>query len=128
MDHTLWRPTSHCHRCRTIIEPYLSKQWFVQVKPLAEKAVLAVQTGAIRIIPDTWTNTFFEWMNNIKDWCISRQIWWGHQIPAWTCQDCRQIIVAEKTPQKCSACQSDNLVQETDVLDTWFSSALWPGH
>jgi valyl-tRNA synthetase len=116
----------HCYRCRTTIEPYLSKQWFVKTKPLAEKAIAAVETGATRIVPDVWTNTFFEWMHNIKDWCISRQIWWGHRIPAWTCEACGEIIVAMETPAACPHCQKDALAQETDVLDTWFSSALWP--
>ena len=116
----------HCYRCRTTVEPYLSKQWFVRVKPLAEKAIAAVETGDTRIIPDTWTKTYFEWMNNIRDWCISRQIWWGHRIPAWTCEDCDELIVAMDPPSVCSACNGSALVQETDVLDTWFSSALWP--
>ncbi|MBW1741239.1 MAG: valine--tRNA ligase [Deltaproteobacteria bacterium] len=116
----------HCYRCRTTVEPYLSQQWFVKVKPLAEKAIAAVQTGATRIIPDTWTKTYFEWMNNIKDWCISRQIWWGHRIPAWTCETCGELIVAMEPPTACPACKGSTLVQETDVLDTWFSSALWP--
>jgi valyl-tRNA synthetase len=102
------------------IEPYQ------QVKPLAQEAISAVQAGATRIIPDTWTNTFFEWMNNIRDWCISRQIWWGHRIPAWTCQTCGELIVAVEAPEACPTCQGDSLSQETDVLDTWFSSALWP--
>lgn len=116
----------HCYRCRTTVEPYLSKQWFVKIKPLAEKAIAAVKTGATRIVPDVWTNTFFEWMYNIKDWCISRQIWWGHRIPAWTCEACGEIIVAMETPAVCPHCQNNALAQETDVLDTWFSSALWP--
>jgi valyl-tRNA synthetase len=116
----------HCYRCRNTIEPYLSKQWFVKVKPLAEKAVAAVENGDTQIIPDIWTKTYYEWMNNIKDWCISRQIWWGHRIPAWTCEDCDQLIVAMEGPEKCPACEGRTLIQETDVLDTWFSSALWP--
>jgi valyl-tRNA synthetase len=116
----------HCYRCSTVIEPNLSKQWFVKAKPLAAKAIDAVKAGDTRIVPDMWTKTYFEWMNNIKDWCISRQIWWGHQIPAWTCSDCGEIIVAMETPHTCSACSGQDLVQETDVLDTWFSSALWP--
>ena len=116
----------HCYRCRTTVEPYLSKQWFVKVRPLAEKAIDAVRTGATRIIPDTWTKTYFEWMNNIRDWCISRQIWWGHRIPAWTCENCDELIVAMDRPTVCPACEGSALVQETDVLDTWFSSALWP--
>jgi valyl-tRNA synthetase len=116
----------HCYRCRTTVEPYLSKQWFVKVKPLAEKAIAAVEKGDTKIVPDAWTKTYFEWMNNIKDWCISRQIWWGHRIPAWTCEPCGELIVALETPKSCPACKGADLVQDTDVLDTWFSSALWP--
>ncbi|MGD2269173.1 MAG: valine--tRNA ligase [Desulfobacterales bacterium] len=116
----------HCYRCKTIIEPNLSRQWFVKAKPLAVKATAAVDNGDTRIIPETWKNTYFEWMNNIKDWCISRQIWWGHQIPAWTCEACNELIVAMQTPKICPSCQGSKLAQETDVLDTWFSSALWP--
>jgi valyl-tRNA synthetase len=116
----------HCYRCKTIIEPNLSKQWFIRTKPLAKKAIDAVKKGDTRIIPEIWTKTYFEWMNNIKDWCISRQIWWGHQIPAWTCTACEEIIVALDTPARCPACGGADLVQDTDVLDTWFSSALWP--
>jgi valyl-tRNA synthetase len=116
----------HCYRCKTVVEPNLSKQWFVRTKPLAEKAIEAVQSGKTKIIPEMWTNTYYDWMNNIRDWCVSRQIWWGHQIPAWTCEECGEIMVAMETPQKCAGCSSQKLVQETDVLDTWFSSALWP--
>ncbi len=116
----------HCYRCKSVVEPNLSKQWFVKAKPLAEKALAAVENGKTRIIPDTWKNTYFEWLNNIRDWCISRQIWWGHQIPAWTCSDCGELVVAIETPEKCPKCGGGDLVQETDVLDTWFSSALWP--
>jgi len=116
----------HCYRCKTVVEPNLSKQWFVRVKPLAEKAIAAVESGETRIIPDMWTNTYYDWMNNIRDWCVSRQIWWGHQIPAWTCDACGEVMVAMEAPQACRACDSKSLVQETDVLDTWFSSALWP--
>jgi valyl-tRNA synthetase len=116
----------HCYRCKTIVEPNLSRQWFVKVKPLAEKAVAAVEKGETRIVPEVWTKTYYEWMNNIRDWCISRQIWWGHQIPAWTCSGCEQVIVSMTAPQRCPACGAEKLVQETDVLDTWFSSALWP--
>jgi len=116
----------HCYRCNTVIEPNLSKQWFVKAKPLAEKAINAVTTGKTRIIPESWTKTYFEWLNNIKDWCISRQIWWGHQIPAWTCNGCEEITVSTKTPEICTSCGGGDLEQETDVLDTWFSSALWP--
>lgn len=116
----------HCYRCRTVVEPMLSKQWFVSVKPLAAAAVAAVQEGRIRIIPAMWEKTFFEWMHNIRDWCISRQIWWGHRIPAWNCQDCGALIVAREAPQVCPQCHGQRLAQEEDVLDTWFSSALWP--
>ena len=116
----------HCYRCRTVVEPYLSKQWFVKVKPLAEPAMKAVRDGSIKIVPKFWENTYFEWMENIRDWCISRQIWWGHQIAAWNCKSCGEVVVARETPNSCSACSSTDLVQETDVLDTWFSSALWP--
>jgi len=116
----------HCYRCKTVVEPNLSKQWFVKAAPLAKKAISAVEDGRTRIIPDTWSKTYFEWMYNIRDWCISRQIWWGHRIPAWTCMDCDEAIVSEETPASCGKCGSSGLVQETDVLDTWFSSALWP--
>ena len=116
----------HCYRCKTMIEPLLSKQWFVRVKPLAERAVDAVRQGKTKIFPDNWEAVYFEWMNNIKDWCISRQIWWGHRIPAWYCKDCGSINVAKEAPLMCESCNSNRLEQETDVLDTWFSSALWP--
>ncbi|MEJ2202308.1 MAG: valine--tRNA ligase, partial [Desulfuromonadaceae bacterium] len=115
-----------CYRCRTIIEPYMSKQWYVNVGPLAEKAIEAVKEGHTRIVPEQWEKTYFEWMYNIKDWCISRQIWWGHRIPAWYCDDCEQITVSRQDAQVCAHCGSAHLRQETDVLDTWFSSALWP--
>jgi len=151
-----------CYRCRTVVEPYLSPQWYVKVKPLAEAAVKAVEDERTRFVPKNWENTYFEWMNNIKDWCISRQIWWGHQIPAWYCVDCNKIefvkktdvgaglvpaqfgdkgaipayihiqkkdmvpIVAKTAPVKCSTCGSSRIIQDEDVLDTWFSSALWP--
>ncbi|MEN8140481.1 MAG: valine--tRNA ligase [Thermodesulfobacteriota bacterium] len=116
----------HCYRCKTVTEPTTSLQWFVSVKPLAAKAVDAVRDGRINIHPKSWNNTFYAWMDNIRDWCISRQIWWGHQIPAWTCEKCGELIVSEKDPDSCPKCGSGELVQETDVLDTWFSSALWP--
>ncbi|MCI5183273.1 MAG: valine--tRNA ligase, partial [Candidatus Electrothrix sp. AW1] len=115
-----------CYRCATVVEPTTSKQWFVSVRPLADKAVEAVRDGRINIYPNTWYNTFYSWMDNIRDWCISRQIWWGHRIPAWTCQECGKMIVALETPEACIVCGSLELEQETDVLDTWFSSALWP--
>lgn len=116
----------HCYRCDTVIEPITSLQWFVSVKPLAAKAVEAVQNGRINIYPKTWDTTFYSWMNNIRDWCISRQIWWGHRIPVWNCEECGKLVVASDDPALCPKCGGDSLVQETDVLDTWFSSALWP--
>jgi valyl-tRNA synthetase len=115
----------HCYRCRTMVEPILSQQWFVKVGPLASEALKAVQNGQTRIVPEMWTKTYYEWMTNIRDWCISRQIWWGHRIPAWYCA-CGQVIVSRATPEACPACGGHELKQETDVLDTWFSSALWP--
>jgi valyl-tRNA synthetase len=115
----------HCYRCKTMVEPILSKQWFVKVGPLAEEAVRTVDEGRTRIVPEVWNKTFYEWMNNIRDWCISRQIWWGHRIPAWYCE-CGEVIVARQDPTACPACGSKNLRRETDVLDTWFSSGLWP--
>jgi valyl-tRNA synthetase len=116
----------HCYRCKTVVEPNLSKQWFVKIKPLAEKAIKAVETGATKIVPRNWEKTYFEWMYNIRDWCVSRQLWWGHRIPAYYCSDCNELMVAREKPTACTACQSNNIEQETDVLDTWFSSALWP--
>jgi len=116
----------HCYRCKTMIEPLLSKQWFVKTAPLAEKAIAAVVNGKTKIVPANWERVYFEWMNNIKDWCISRQIWWGHRIPAWYCQECGEVIVGKEEPKTCTQCKSTNIQQETDVLDTWFSSALWP--
>lgn len=115
-----------CYRCNSVVEPRVSMQWFVKTKPLAEKAIEAVKTGAIKFIPKQWENTFFEWMNNIRDWCISRQIWWGHRIPAWHCSDCSHITVSKSNPDKCEKCGSFNIQQDNDVLDTWFSSSLWP--
>jgi valyl-tRNA synthetase len=115
-----------CYRCGTVVEPMLSLQWFVKTKPLAEPAIQAVESGKTRIIPKNWENTYFEWMRNIRDWCISRQIWWGHRIPAWFCKDCNGVTVSVDEPTECEHCGSKNIEQETDVLDTWFSSALWP--
>ncbi len=115
-----------CDRCKTIVEPLISTQWFVRTKPLAEKAIDVVETGRIQFIPENWTKTYFEWMYNIRDWCISRQLWWGHRIPAWHCQECGEIVVAREAPEHCPRCGSSQLVQDPDVLDTWFSSALWP--
>jgi len=116
----------HCYRCQTIIEPRLSKQWFVKIKPLAEKAIEAVKSGDIRFVPQSWEKTYFEWMNNIRDWCISRQLWWGHRIPAYYCADCGTIMVEPEQPSACVSCGSGSIRQDEDVLDTWFSSGLWP--
>lgn len=132
-----------CYRCKTVVEPYLSPQWFVKIKPLAEPAIAAVEEGRIRIIPEGWTNNYLGWMRDIKDWCISRQIWWGHQIPAWYCLSCnvKQVvrtesrtavlsgaspIVSRTVPATCPSCGGTDLYRDPDVLDTWFSSALWP--
>ncbi|HET6675194.1 MAG TPA: valine--tRNA ligase [Nitrospiraceae bacterium] len=134
-----------CYRCKTVVEPFLSDQWFVNIKPLAQPAVHAVEDGRVRILPESWKNNYLGWMRDIKDWCVSRQIWWGHQIPAWYCEGCygsdflRRAsdgqplvpsdavpIVAQTKPAACSTCSSNRLVQDPDVLDTWFSSALWP--
>ena len=115
-----------CYRCKTVVEPRLSKQWFVKTKPLAEPALKAVEEGKTKIVPPSWFRTYEEWMTNIRDWCISRQIWWGHRIPAWKCKDCGAITVSINDPDKCAKCSSTNIEQEQDVLDTWFSSALWP--
>ena len=116
----------HCQRCGTTVEPYLSEQWFVKTKPLADRGVQAVKDGRIKWVPEQWEKTYFNWMENIRDWCISRQLWWGHRIPAWECDDCGHITVAEIDPTECEHCHSKNIHQESDVLDTWFSSALWP--
>ena len=116
----------HHDRCKTVIEPHLSWQWFVKMAPLAKEAIRVVEDGTIQFIPANWAKSYFEWMYNIHDWCISRQLWWGHRIPAWYCRSCGEIIVAMETPAKCPKCGSDELVQDEDVLDTWFSSALWP--
>ncbi len=134
-----------CYRCKTVVEPLLSDQWFVKIKPLAEPAIQAVEDGRVRIIPEAWKNNYLGWMRDIKDWCVSRQIWWGHQIPAWYCETCygspflrrssdgaplipsdAAVIVAKTTPTTCPKGHSGALVQDPDVLDTWFSSALWP--
>ena len=133
-----------CYRCQTVVEPYLTPQWFVKAKPLAEPAILAVKEGKIRIIPEGWTNSYFAWMENIKDWCISRQIWWGHQIPAWYCKHCNEShvlatglgeimflpqakpLVQGESPKRCPRCGGGSFLRDPDVLDTWFSSALWP--
>ena len=134
-----------CYRCKTVVEPYLSPQWFVKIKPLAEPAIKAVEDGRIRLIPEGWVNNYLGWMRDIKDWCISRQIWWGHQIPAWYCRGCNEDaisetalyksftiaanakpIVARTAPAHCPDCSASEFIRDPDVLDTWFSSALWP--
>lgn len=115
-----------CSRCDTVVEPMLSEQWFVHVKPLAEKAIAAVREGRTRFIPEFWENTYFNWMENIHDWCISRQLWWGHRIPAYRCARCKHLMVAPTRPERCEQCSGPDLTQDDDVLDTWFSSALWP--
>ncbi len=115
-----------CHRCHTVIGPYLSEQWFVRTKPLADAGVESVKAGKIRFVPDQWTGVYYQWMENIRDWCISRQLWWGHRIPAWYCDKCGEVIVDTETPSACPKCGNTELRQEEDVLDTWFSSALWP--
>lgn len=116
----------HCQRCHTVIEPLISTQWFVRMKELAEPAIKVIESGEIQFIPERWTKVYFDWMRNIRDWPISRQLWWGHRIPAWHCADCKGITVARQAPAACSKCNSKNITQDEDVLDTWFSSALWP--
>ena len=115
-----------CYRCHHTIEPHISEQWFVKMEPLAKPAIEAVKNKEIRFVPERYEKTYFNWMENIQDWCISRQIWWGHRIPAYYCEDCREVIVSEQEPQKCTKCGSTHLKQDEDTLDTWFSSALWP--
>jgi valyl-tRNA synthetase len=116
----------HCYRCHTVIEPYLSNQWFVRMQGMAEKALQAWKDEKIQFYPKRWENTYTHWLENIHDWCISRQLWWGHRIPVWECQDCHEILVLREDPTVCPKCGSSHLEQETDVLDTWFSSWLWP--
>mgnify|MGYP000530609458 CR=1 FL=1 len=115
-----------CERCKSVVEPYLSRQWFVKMKPLAEPGIDAVERGIIKFHPERWKGVFLNWMYNIKDWCISRQIWWGHSIPVYWCDECGKYEVASEKPQKCSYCGSENITPDPDVLDTWFSSWLWP--
>ena len=115
-----------CYRCGTVVEPRVSKQWFVKMEPLAKPAIDVVREGKIRLIPERMEKIYYNWMENIKDWCISRQLWWGHRIPAWYCEDCGETIVAKETPEKCPKCGGSHLHQDEDTLDTWFSSALWP--
>jgi valyl-tRNA synthetase len=116
----------HCQRCETVVEPMISVQWFVKMQPLAKPAIEAVEQGKTKFVPENWSKTFFHWMNNIRDWCISRQLWWGHRVPAWYCGKCGEITVARTTPAACSKCGAAELTQDDDVLDTWFSSWLWP--
>ena len=115
-----------CYRCHSDVEPLISAQWFVKMEPLAKEALRVVNDGEVKFVPDRFSKTYTNWMENVHDWCISRQLWWGHQIPAWTCQDCGHITVSEEDPTECEHCHSKHIVQEEDVLDTWFSSALWP--
>ncbi len=123
-------PTKHevgsCYRCHTTVEPRVSKQWFVKMEPLAKPAIEVVKNGTVKFVPERFDKIYFNWMENIRDWCISRQLWWGHRIPAWYCQDCGEIIVSKEVPHTCPKCSSANLQQDPDTLDTWFSSALWP--
>ena len=115
-----------CYRCHNDVEPIISAQWFVKMKPLAEEAIRVVKDGETKFVPDRFTKTYLNWMENVRDWCISRQLWWGHQIPAWTCADCGHITVSREDACKCEKCGSANIERDPDVLDTWFSSALWP--
>jgi len=116
----------HCQRCGEVIEPYLSEQWFVKMEPLVKKPIEAVKTGELNFIPERWEKIYLEWMENIRDWCISRQLWWGHQIPAYYCKACDEMTVSVEKPESCTKCGSSEIIQDTDVLDTWFSSGLWP--
>jgi valyl-tRNA synthetase len=116
----------HCERCHTVVEPIASQQWFVKIEPLAKPAIKAVKEGRIKILPERFTKVYLNWMENIRDWCISRQLWWGHRIPIWYCRDCSELTVAVETPKACSKCVSANIEQDPDTLDTWFSSGLWP--
>ncbi len=115
-----------CYRCHTVVEPRVSTQWFVKMKPLAEPAIAQVKKGEVQFVPERFDKIYYHWMENIKDWCVSRQIWWGHRIPAWYCRDCGEMIVSREEPHTCPKCGSKNLKQDDDTLDTWFSSALWP--
>ncbi len=116
----------HCYRCATVIEPYLSDQWFVRMKPLAERAIDVVKSGEIKLVPERWTKVYLHWMDNIRDWCISRQIWWGHRIPVFYCDECGEMTVTTEDITECPKCKNGNIRQDEDVLDTWFSSWLWP--
>jgi valyl-tRNA synthetase len=123
-DHS--HAVGHCYRCDTVIEPYLSDQWFVKMKPLAQRAIEVVENDDVRFQPERWTKVYMHWMNNIRDWCISRQIWWGHRIPAYYCNHCGAMVVAKEMPSRCEQCGHGSFRQDEDVLDTWFSSWLWP--
>ena len=115
-----------CYRCHSTIEPMISKQWFVKMEPLAKPAIESVEKGEIKFVPERFTKNYMNWMKNTRDWCISRQLWWGHQIPAWYCDDCGETVVAKSAPCTCPKCGSAKLTRDPDTLDTWFSSALWP--
>jgi len=115
-----------CYRCLTTVEPLISKQWFVKMQPLADPAIKAVDDGDVEFVPERFDKIYYNWMNNIRDWCISRQLWWGHRIPVWYCNDCNHMMVKRDDPTSCDKCNSKNICQDEDVLDTWFSSALWP--
>ncbi|WP_043923499.1 valine--tRNA ligase [Leadbettera azotonutricia] len=125
-DEKITHAVGHCYRCHTVIEPFLSEQWFVRMKPLAEKALTSWRNGEIVFYPKKWENTYQRWLENIRDWCVSRQLWWGHRIPAWTCKSCGKLTVAREDPSCCPHCGSKEMDQDSDVLDTWFSSWLWP--
>ena len=119
-------PAGECYRCHTVVEPRISEQWFVKMKPLAEPAIEAVRTGKTKFVPERFDKTYYHWMEDIKDWCISRQLWWGHRIPAYYCEECGEMVVAKEEPSVCPKCGGTHFHQDEDVLDTWFSSALWP--
>src|SRR5699024_7838213 len=121
-DHSV----GHCERCGTIIEPLISKQWFVKMKELAKPALEAYENNELKLIPDRFGKIYKNWLENIRDWCISRQLWWGHRLPVYYCEDCGEVIVSKTKPESCTKCNSANIVQDEDTLDTWFSSALWP--
>ena len=121
-DHSV----GHCERCGTVIEPIISKQWFVEMKPLAEPAIKALKDGKLKFVPERFGKIYLNWLENIRDWCISRQLWWGHRLPVYYCKDCDEIIVSRENPENCTKCNSSNIYQDPDTLDTWFSSALWP--
>lgn len=116
----------HCYRCHSTVEPIVSKQWFVKMEPLAKPAIAAVMKNKVKFVPERFSKIYYNWMENVRDWCISRQLWWGHRIPVWYCEDCGAEICAKEDPTCCPACGGTNLKQDEDVLDTWFSSALWP--